>query len=316
MWYLLHPRLTKAQCRRLLAGLAALVLCLGISLLGGRWQPTLWERLYRAAGIAPQPPGAFVQDSRAKVHFIDVGQGDAVLLEQGGHFALIDAGPQTAEELLRYLELAGVTRLELLVMTHPDGDHIGGMAAVLDTLPVGQFWLPYFAPEQAAEETLLYQVLYTAARRDVPTLHPLEQTCFALGEGTVTLLSDGVSGETGNDTSLCTRFAVDGTAFLNTGDAELAGETKLLQHPAQLPATLLKVGHHGSSTSTGEAFLAAVQPRLAVISCGWNNGFGHPAPAVTDRLTRCGAQSFRTDVQGSVVAILAQDGTLTMKTEF
>ena len=313
MWYLLHPRLTKGQCLRLAAGVTALAVCLCISLLGGG----VWARLYRAAGISPQPPGAAIQSSRAKVHFIDVGQGDAVLLEQGGHFALIDAGPQTAaEEVLRYLELAGVTRLELLVMTHPDGDHIGGMCAVLNRLPVEQFWLPYFTPEQAGGDTLLYQVLYTAAQREIPTGHPPEQLTFALGEGTVTLLSDGVSGETVNDASLCTRFAVDDAAFLNTGDAELAGETKLLHHPERLSAVLLKAGHHGSATSTDAAFLAAVQPRVAVISCGWNNGFGHPAPAVTERLAQCGAQLYRTDQQGSVVAILMQDGTVTVETEF
>ncbi|MGN0984664.1 MAG: ComEC/Rec2 family competence protein [Gemmiger sp.] len=299
--------------RRLLAALllaAALVAAaFGIERLGGHGPIPTWEQLHRWLGVSPEAEApASLPDASGltSVTVFDVGQADAVLLAQSGAYCLIDTGTAaSAEDLLLELQHREVEKLELLVLTHAHADHFGGAIAVLDSIPTERVLVP------SLEETDTGQgwrnVLEYLRQEGIPTVAAEAGQEYCLGSGVLTvLMADFVPPEDSgddpvNDTSLCGRFAVEGFSYLFTGDAEQQAEAALLeQYGGTLRATVLKAGHHGSSTSSSEAFLRAVQPQSVVFSCGLNNEYGHPHREVVERCQALGAVLWRTDRQGSV----------------
>ena len=259
------------------------------------------------AGIALWPLVA-PDDGRLRVTFLDVGQGDAILVEvPDGPRALIDGGPgggarfDVGERVVApFLWNRGIARLDVIAATHADADHSGGLAAVLRGLRVGEIW------ENGRwgvghEDTVAALGRSGAPRRVLAAGQRLQ-----LGEAAVTVLSppaDGpaaaVTGE--NDHSLVLRLDWRGIALLLTGDLTTRGEERLLAGRAPLAATVLKVGHHGSRGSTAAPFVEASRPRIAVVSVGGRNPFRHPAPDVLDRLAIAGARLYRTDRDGAVI---------------
>ena len=158
-----------------------------------------------------------------------MGQGDAVLLEQNGAFALIDAGErEAADGLVAYLQAAGVAKLDLLVMTHPHADHIGGMQAVLDAFPVDRAVLPDFAKAPMPTTSTFLNLLDAIREKQIPTVTARAGDVFPLGEGTLTVLGDGVAAENLNDISLVTLFEAPGLRCLSSGDGEKAVEDAVL----------------------------------------------------------------------------------------
>ncbi len=291
----------------------ALVLACVVSAWGGKGRIPTWDQLYDWAGISvAQAKG----DTR--VHFLSVGQGDAVLIEQGGHFALIDAGPaEYAEYLIGYLDKVGAQQLDLLVMTHPESDHIGAMPAVLEHFSVNELWIPNFSDVEAPEHGLYQTILDSADAQNTWVTVPVCGSPFPLGEGEITLVSDGAVSSSGyNDLSLCIRFDWGEFSFLDTGDAEKAGEEKLLEEGWPLRADLFKVGHHGANNANSQQLLETIQPSIAVVSCGAGNPYGHPHPKVLDRLAQIGAVVFRTDQQGNIVVVAEPDGQTQVYTQW
>ena len=275
-----------------------------------------WAELFDVLQIAGAGPATLLQDHATQVHFIDVGQGDAVLLEQSDHFALIDAGSDAyGPQLLGYLEQIGVQELELLVMTHPDRDHIGGMDEVLQQFPVEELWIPNLDNTDAEDPLYLPHVLTTATGQGTEIVIPVPGQLFALGEGMITLLSDGVETDGWNDISLCLRFDVGAFSFLSTGDSEKPAEARLLETGLPLQADVFKAGHHGSSTSNTQELLDAVQPQIVVASCGLDNPYGHPHNSVRQRLAAAGIPLYRTDRHGNVVIVPDADGAPQAYTE-
>ena len=238
-----------------------------------------------------------------EVHFIDVGQGDAALLLSGGQAVLIDAGTaESASALVRYLEERGVRSLYAVIASHPHSDHIGGMAAVLSAFPAEHF---YMGPE--TQNTAAYEDMLDALEaQGVQPAIPADGDTLRLDSGaTVTFLgpADDVPAENMNDRSLIALFSTGAEQVLFMGDAEAAAEQSLLAHHPELTCDILKVGHHGAATSSTPAFLSAIQPSVAVISCGVDNDYGHPSDQTLQNLSLAGVDDIRITAEESTVVL-------------
>lgn len=305
-----------AALKKLLTTAASLLILLavavGLTVKNGGTPPT-WEQLYAWFGVAelaPQLPEQ-AQNSATKIHFIDVGQGDAVLIEQDGCFALIDAGERdAAEALTAYLHRAGVDRLSLLVMTHPHTDHIGGMRAVLEAFPVDTVLLPDFTKAPVPTTSTFTRLLEAIEEKQIPARTAHTGDTFPIGGGTLTVLGDGLETENLNDLSLVTMFEAPGLRYFSSGDGEKPVERALLDSGANVRADLYKAAHHGSSTSNTQELLEAVRPRAVVISCGKDNSYGHPHREALEVFDAVNATVFRTDECGTVIAYLDDAGLM------
>ncbi len=265
--------------------------------------------LWQAEGQKAQP---LPQDGSLSLVVLDVGQGDSLLLHSGGQWALIDAGTAESEDaILQAMQAYGVDKLALAVATHPHADHIGSMAAVLDAYPPAVFWMPDISHTSDTYERMLDAV----ERSGADAVLAEKGDVFTLGDARITVLSpqQGDSLDDLNNASLVLLAEGAGVRCLLTGDAEAPVEEALVQ--AGLPAVdILKVGHHGSDTSSSSAFLSAISPRYAAISCGVGNSYGHPNERTLSALEELGCQIYRTDTQGTIV-FTATGGEIDVQTE-
>lgn len=253
-----------------------------------------------------------------RIRVLDVGQGDATLIETPeGERILVDAGPafslpggrrfDAGERVVApALRALRIRTLDVLVVTHPDADHAGGVPAILESFRVGEVWIP--AGGEEAEG--IRPVITIAGRLGVPVV-PLARGVAARVRGNTRIEILGPPGPFRhppasrrglgwNDRSLVLRIVTPDLRVLLTGDIEAAGEAALLSGGRNLRSEILKVPHHGSDTSSSRLFLAAVRPRLAIISAGRGNRFGFPGAAALERLTAAGARVLRTDLHGAI----------------
>lgn len=236
------------------------------------------------------------------VHFLDAGQGDSALLEYDGDFVLIDGGyPESGPMIVDYLQERGAEELDLVVATHGHGDHIGGLATVLAKYSAERVWSgsrPFYS---TYFEDFLYYVDQQGLTLELPRIGER----FLMGDGEVTLqvLGPVYRGYTDiNNHSLVIMVEHGENRFLFTGDMRWEAEKDLVETYDDLSADVLKVGHHGSYTSTSYLFLREVLPTYAVISCGRNNDYGHPHAEPMSRLRDAEITIFRTDRMGTIVA--------------
>ena len=246
----------------------------------------------------PFAPG----DNEIIVAFLDVGQGDSILIWSRDNAILIDGGnPNRRDTVLSYLRLAGVSRLDYVIATHPHRDHIGGLVGVLGRVDVGRVLMPDVVHTTDTFE----QLIEIIENRQIPAYAPAPGERFAAGIIEFTVLAP-LGGGNLNDASIVLRLEHGETSFLFTGDAEATSERAMMASGQYLRSDVLKIGHHGSRTSSTEAFLDAVQPTAAVISVGGGNQFGHPHDDVLARLADRGIAVYRTDMMGTVM--MATDG--------
>lgn len=235
------------------------------------------------------------------VDFIDVGQGDAILLRSSaGIHILIDGGTEPAgrDIVVPYLQSLGIDHLDVVVATHPHADHIGGLIPVLETFSIGEVW----ADGQLHTTRTYERFLTVVLAQEIPFYLARAGTSLVLGgfdEFTFLHPEEPLLSSLNNNSTVV-RVVRSSTALLFTGDLEQEGEQSLLVGQAELKADILKVGHHGSSTSSTKPFLEAVQPGIAVISCGRDNSYGHPHDEVLQRLAALGIKVYRTDDQGTI----------------
>lgn len=243
-------------------------------------------------------------DAKLKVHFIDVDQGDSTLLESDGEFVLIDAGEKGyGETVADYIEHRGCGELKYMIATHPDSDHIGGLKTVIETIDTDSF----ITSETDKSTSAWLNVLRAVDEYDLNFIDARAGETYSFGEASFTVLAPlADSYDNYNNYSVVIKVTYGDVSFLLTGDAEKESEAQMLRSGEDLSADVLKCGHHGSSTSTSSAFLSAVDPAFAVISCGKNNDYGHPHRETVDKLRRSGVAYYRTDLLGTIVA--ATDG--------
>lgn len=245
--------------------------------------------------------------AEAQVYFIDVGQGDSELirLKDSGIDILIDAGTRsTKQELADYLKELGVDDIDILIGTHPHEDHIGGMAKIIEEFPIGTLYLPETSDEMTPT-TKTYESLLDAAESKNVTVRTAAAGDVLLEQGNTSfkvLSPSHTDYDNLNDYSIVTRLKVGDTAFLFQGDAETPVEEEILDSGADVSCDVIKLGHHGSSTSSSRAYLEAANPSAAVISCGVGNEYGHPHRETMDLLEKLSITPYRTDTQKTLLA--------------
>lgn len=236
-----------------------------------------------------------------EVHYIDVGQGDATLIKCGSHAMLIDGGNNNKGTTVQlYLKKQGVESLDYVIGTHPDADHIGGLDVIVYKYNCDTVIMPDYE-----KDTKTYQELVDVIHdKNMKITYPVVGEQYALGEAKFTIIAPNSNsyGGNANDYSVAILLEYGKNRFLFTGDAEEASEAEMLTNGIDISADVYKVAHHGSRSASTQEFLNAVQPKYAVISCGEGNSYGHPHAEVLNRLRSMGAEVFRTDEQGSIIA--------------
>jgi beta-lactamase superfamily II metal-dependent hydrolase len=248
---------------------------------------------WRYGGSGPAPASG-----ELKVSFIDVGQGDSILVQSpDGKNVLIDAGPPGGGELA-YLQGHGISKLDAVIATHPHADHIGEMPQIIGTLRPADVWT-----SGQSTTTNVYERMLDAIASSGAGYHEAKRgDTIQVGSLAFSVLSPtGPDNGDLNNGSLVTRLQYGGISFLFTGDVQAEGEQGMLASGQNVQATVLKVAHHGSHTSSTMPFLEAVHPQEAVYSAGLDNNYGHPHQETLSNLVSVGATVYGTDVNGTVV---------------
>ena len=239
--------------------------------------------------------------SKMKVHYIDVGQADATLIEysQGDEaFAiLIDTGDWNSAEVVAYLQAHSITDIDIVAVTHPHADHIGQLDKIIQTFDVSEVWMN----GETVNSQVFTSALAAIEDNNVDYYEPVVGDVFDIGPLEVAVVHPkSLSGDTNNN-SIAIRLQYGEVSFLFTGDGEEEAESEMLTRGANLKATILQVGHHGSKTSTSDRFLKAVQPDVAIYSASVDNQYGHPHIETINRLEKSGALVYGTDIHGTVI---------------
>ena len=269
------------------------------------WQFGLFDSLLNMGDTEPSVTRADV-DGSIEIHFIDVGQADATFIVTEAGTMLIDAGSRrSGPRVVEYLQEMGITEITYVVATHPHEDHIGGMDLILNGFTVGHVLLP-----DISHTTRTYERMVEAIEtHNISTSAPLAGHTFEMGDVAFTVIhpSTNNNGRNLNNWSLSLRVDFGNVSMITTGDAEVPAEREMIATGINLQADILRLGHHGSRTSTAQEFLDAVNPSIAIIQVGEDNDYGHPHSEVMDRLYEAGLRIYRNDHHGNIV--LTTDGT-------
>lgn len=285
--------MTTRRKKRIYKRIAITILALILTIIG----VFLGKVVYQEAKVDP------VSGDEVQFHFIDVGQADAILIRTASGDILIDAGERASKEQLNaYLKKVGVREIEYAIFTHPHEDHIGGAEMVLQDYRVKHVILP----DCTANTNVYKNMMKEIDEQKIPVIEATAGYEFTVGELNCKLLSPVKDsyGDNKNNYSVTLRAQYGETTALFTGDAETEVEADMIEkfgRSGELDCDLLKVGHHGSDTSSSEKFLKAVSPDHAVISCGKDNDYGHPHGSILSRYEKLNIPIYRTDLEGTII---------------
>ena len=234
------------------------------------------------------------------VHFIDVGQGLAILVQSGGENLLYDGGNRShADEVVQYLKNQQVETINYMISSHYDEDHLGGLVKCLDNFEVDHV----LGSDYVHTSDLFNTFMNTATAHAIIVEYPSVGDTYEFGTGSFTVMApDGIS-QNSNDNSVVIRLVNGNNSFMFMGDAEETSEQDMISTGMNLDCDVLSLGHHGSASSTSWDLLEAASPSWAVISCGLNNSYGHPAAETMGKLSDMDIPVFRIDDQGTVIAL-------------
>lgn len=241
-------------------------------------------------------------DGSLSVHFIDVGQGDCIYINQGEYNMLIDAGNnEDGEKLVSYLKSLNVNGFDYVIGTHPHEDHIGGMDDIINNFEIDN----YYMPDKLSTTKTFEDVLDALDAKGLSYNVPKIDDEFKLGDATFKVIYSGDDTNDINDSSIVLKMTYGDNTFLFTGDATSNVEEIILNK--DIKSDVLKVAHHGSSYSSTTEFLDKVDPKYAIISVGTNNSYNHPASITLQKLSNRDITVYRTDLDGTI--IFTSDGT-------
>jgi competence protein ComEC len=254
---------------------------------------------------------SYLKDSRyetqpvsgtAKVHFIDVGQGQCTLIQADGSTVLIDAGENDqGEKVVSYLKSQGVTQIDYAVGSHPHSDHIGGLDVVIDAIPTQNIILPKLQEEIIPTTKTYLDLLDAIERNHVQVITAKVGEEYPLKGGCIRVLGPSGNFKDLNSMSVGIKFTYGERSFLTTGDMEQEAEEALLQTGENLKADIYALGHHGSKTSNSMDLLRKVQAKYYIAQMGYRNEYGHPHKEVLERVKKLGGTFLRSDQDGTVV---------------
>lgn len=275
--------------------------------LASNWGITIPSLIDLLMGRSTVQTAVYPSEGTAEVHFIDVGQANCILIKGSEKTALIDGGEAgTASDVTAYLAAKGVTTIDYFFNTHPHADHMGGCKSIMEAVPTGEFIMPQLS-KKAVPTTTGYKKLltYLDDNKDSITVVTAEVgNDYDLGGGLYLTVTGPVElYDDLNNTSLVIRMDFGKTSFLFTGDMETQSQEDMLRSGAVSRVNLLSAPHHGSNSSIDKGFMRAITPQISVISCGVDNDYGHPHPETLKLYEDMGIEYFRTDMQGSIVAI-------------
>lgn len=232
------------------------------------------------------------------VHFIDVGQADTILIENESSAMLIDGGNNNDSELVvNYIKSQGIKKIDYVIGTHPQEDHIGGLDAVINTFEIGKVIMPNVSSNTKTFEDVLLAINY----KNLKITSPKVGDTYTLNNAQFTIMAPNKTDYNDvNDASIVVKLQYKNSSFIFLGDAEKPSELQMLKL-GNLKSDVIKIGHHGSNSSTTIDFLKAVSPKYAVITVGKDNTYGHPSDEVLDRLKKQNIEILRTDLDGTIV---------------
>jgi len=256
----------------------------------------------------PTPGSTMPPSGITTVHFIDVGQADAIYIDLPGNDDILIDGGNVADSttVVNYLKAHGVDTLELLIATHPHEDHIGGLPSVLETFKVNEI-----VDSGMTATTNIYSRYTADAKAEGCTWVADNRQTFTWGNVALQILTGPETWQDVNDYSVVTRLDCGNIEFLFDGDAEAPAEAAL---QGDISAEILKVGHHGSTSSSSYSFLSRVMPQVAIVSVGTGNTYGHPAAGTLTKLQATGSKIYRTDLNGNIV-VTTDGNTYTVVTD-
>lgn len=257
-------------------------------------------------------------------HFIDAGQGDATLFQYSSddesYTILYDAGNWNRQDVVHYLSKQNISYIDLIIISHPHADHIGQLAQIMNTFEVGEVWMSGNTTTSRTFQSALEAVLASGANY----YEPRAGEVFDIGNLVLEVIHpEQLTGKL-NEDSISVRMTYGDISFLLTGDAFKQDELAMLQRTDQIQAQILRLGHHGSDTSSHPRFLEAVQPEVAIYSAGLNNQYGHPHQEVIERIQQMGIPLYGTDVHGTIIVTTngldyaittSKEGTVELKDE-
>lgn len=294
----------------------AVLVCVAILALLVTYFPKLglpsWSDFFRLSGTNQTVNAAEYPFS---AHFIDVGQADSALILCGNEAVLIDAGDVDSYAAIdAYLKAQNVKQLKYFILTHAHADHIGSADDVLKNYAVENVIMPKYSEENMPTSKVYEDLLYALSDSGAKVLAAKAGHTYNLSGCSFSVYAPNKDYKELNDSSVVVRFTYGETNFLFQGDAEKASENDVLAAGFDVRADVLKMGHHGSKTSSTEKYLRAVSPKLAVISCGENNSYKLPSDSVLQRLTALGIEYRRTDRNGTIV-VMSNGKEITVQTE-
>ncbi len=293
---------TKAQTKKIKGKVNGLIICISLLIIvtlaiTDHFGILTYEKLMSVFGFS----NGTIVDGDLSVHFINVGQGDCSLIISDGQTALIDAGEaEYGDKVVSYLNSQGIKKLDYVIVTHPHSDHMGGIATVLESFDVGKVIVPKVSDEMTPTTKTYKVFLQTVQNEGLKLTQAKVGDVYNLGEASFELLAPNSDYKDLNNYSIVSLLTYGENKFLFMGDAESKSEKEMLEKNLLTKVDVLKVGHHGSSTSSKKKFLEVVSPDYAVILCG-DNSYNHPHEDTVDNLLEYTDNIYRTDQQGTVV---------------